>query len=119
MPSMPIVPTTLTSAAELASRAGRTIVYKHSPTCSLCGWSHHVLGKMATDDGVTLELVDVLQQRALSNELEAHFGVRHESPQILVVEDGKVLWHASHRGVAPDRVRAALAGSTEGLGARV
>ena len=78
-----------------------------------------MLGKMAAQDGVTLELVDVLSQRPLSQAIEAKFGVRHESPQILIIEDGEVMWHASHRGVAPDRVRAALAGSTEGLGARV
>lgn len=116
---MPIIPHSFASAEALATRAGRTIVYKHSPTCSLCSWSIHVLGKLAEQDGVTLELVDVLSQRPLSRDLEAHFGVRHESPQILVVDDGKVTWHASHRGVAPERVRAALAGSTEGLGARV
>ncbi len=116
---MPIVPHAFSSAADLATRPGRTIVYKHSPTCSLCGWSQHVLGRMADQDGVTLELVDVLAERPLSQAIEAHFGVRHESPQILVIDDGQVTWHASHRGVAPERVRAALAGSSEGLGARV
>lgn len=116
---MSIIPTNLSSASDLAARAGRTIVYKHSPTCSLCSWSIHVLGKMADQDGVTLELVDVLSQRPLSRDIEAHFGVRHESPQILIVDDGKVTWHASHRGVAPERVRAAMAGSAEGMGARV
>lgn len=116
---MSIIANTFSSAADLASREGRTIVYKHSPTCSLCSWSEHVLGAFARQDGVTLELVDVLSQRPLSREIEAHFGVRHESPQILIVDDGKVTWHASHRGVAPERVRAALAGSPEGLGARI
>lgn len=116
---MPIIPNTFESAASLADRPGRTIVYKHSPTCSLCSWSIHVLGKMAEQDGVTLELVDVLSRRSLSQSIEAHFGVRHESPQVLIIEDGAVVWHASHRGVAPDRVRSALAGSTEGLGARI
>jgi bacillithiol system protein YtxJ len=116
---MPIVPHTFSSAADLATRTGRTIVYKHSPTCSLCSWSEHVLGRFADQDGVTVELVDVLSQRPLSQEIEAQFGVRHESPQILIVDDGAVTWHASHRGVAPERVRAALNGSSEGLGARV
>ena len=116
---MPIARHTFADAAELATRAGRTIVYKHSPTCSLCSWSHHVLGKLAEQDGLTLELVDVLGERPLSQAIEAEFGVRHESPQILVIDDGQVTWHASHRGVAPERLRAALAGSQEGLGARV
>lgn len=115
---MPIIPASFTSVDELATREGRTIVYKHSPTCDLCGWSQHVLGKMAAQDGVTLELVEVFAQRALSNAIAERFAVRHESPQVLIIEDGQVSWHASHRGVAPDRVRAALAGSSEGIGAR-
>jgi len=30
----------------------------------------------------------VFAQRAMSEAIEAHFGVRHESPQILILEDG-------------------------------
>ena len=116
---MAIVPIGAVTAEEIAARPGRSIIYKHSPTCSLCGWSNHKLGQLADEDSLTLELVDVLANRALSQQLESHFGVRHESPQILIIEDGEVLWHASHRGVAPERVRAALAGSFEGLGARM
>lgn len=115
---MGIVPTTVRSAEELAARRGRTIIYKHSPTCSLCGWSNYKLGQLAEQDGLTLELVDVFKDRTLSDAIEAKFGVRHESPQVLIIDDGEVTWHASHRGVAPDRVRGALAGSLEGIGAR-
>ena len=116
---MPIIPSEAVSAAEIAARPERSIIYKHSKTCSLCSWSNDKLGELADQDGITLELVDVIAPRALSQQIEAQFGVRHESPQILIIEDGRVLWHASHRGVAPDRVRAALAGSRDGLGARM
>lgn len=116
---MAIVPIGETTAAEIAARAGRTIIYKHSPSCSLCGWSNYKLGQLAEQDGLEMLLVDVWTQRALSQDIEAHFGVRHESPQILIIDDGEVTWHASHRGVAQERVRAALAGSAEGLGARL
>jgi bacillithiol system protein YtxJ len=113
-----IVPIGDTTAADIAARGGRTVIYKHSPTCSLCGWSNYKLGQLAEQDGLELLLVDVWTQRELSQDIAEHFGVRHESPQILIIDDGEVTWHASHRGVAPERVRAALAGSAEGLGAR-
>jgi bacillithiol system protein YtxJ len=116
---MPIIPSSFESAESLAQRAGRTIVYKHSTRCELCSWSHHVLGKLAAELDLTLERVDVLSDRPLSQDIERHFGVRHESPQVLIVDDGVVTWHASHRGVAPARVRAALEGSAEGHGARL
>lgn len=116
---MAIVPLRLGSVDDLVAQPGRTVIYKHSPTCSLCSWSEHVLDKFTKEEDVELQLVDVFKNRAFSQGIEARFGVRHESPQILIIEDGKVLWHASHRGVAPERVQAALAGSLEGLGARL
>jgi len=116
---MAIVPLRLRSVDELVAQRGRTVIYKHSPTCSLCDWSEHVLERFSTEEGIELQLVDVFADRAFSQEIEARFGVRHQSPQVLIIEDGNVLWHASHRGVAPDRVRAALAGGREGLGARM
>ncbi|MBX3133806.1 MAG: DUF2847 family protein [Gemmatimonadaceae bacterium] len=116
---MAIIPATFSSASELAARPGRSIVYKHSTRCELCSWSHHVLGKLAAQAQLTLELVDVLAERELSQDIERHFGVRHESPQVLIIDDGVVSWHASHRGVAPARLQAALGGNSEGLGARV
>lgn len=115
---MAIIPLRFRSVDELVAHRGRTVLYKHSPTCSLCGWSEHVLGRFAEQEQVELQLVDVFRDRAFSRDVEARLGVRHESPQILIVEDGAVVWHASHRGVAPDRVRQALAGNLEGIGAR-
>ncbi len=116
---MAIVPLRHGSVDDLMAQPGRTVIYKHSPTCSLCGWSKHVLGRFSSEENVELQLVDVFENRAFSLELAARFGIRHESPQVLIIENGEVLWHASHRGVAPDRVRGALAGSLEGLGARM
>jgi bacillithiol system protein YtxJ len=116
---MPLSPATFPDAAALAARPGRTIVYKHSPTCSLCSWSIRQVQALAEQDGVTIEQVDVLAQRPLSREIEAHFGVRHESPQLLIIDDGVVTWHASHQALRVERMRAALAGETAGAGSRL
>lgn len=115
---MAIVPLRFTSVDELLANPGRSVIYKHSPTCSLCSWSKQVLGQFAEAETVEMQLVDVFADRSFSQQIEARFGVRHESPQVLVIENGEVVWHASHRGVAPERIRAALAGSLSGLGAR-
>lgn len=115
---MAIVPLRLGSVDELLASPGRTVIYKHSPTCSLCSWSKHVLDRFAEAENVEIQLVDVFRDRAFSQEIEARLGVRHESPQVLIIEDGRVLWHASHRGVAAERVQAALEGSQAGFGAR-
>jgi bacillithiol system protein YtxJ len=35
----------------------------------------------------------------VSNAIAARFGVRHASPQALLVRDGEVQWHTSHLAI--------------------
>jgi bacillithiol system protein YtxJ len=117
---MPIQPLSVSSAAALAEQPGRTIVFKDSLTCDLSQWAAHQMNKLvAQHEDITLHRVDVRAQRPLSQDIEAHFGVRHESPQILIIEDGNVVWHASHRALSVERVRDAINGAFTGIGARM
>lgn len=52
--------------------------------------------------GIPVFLVDVLSQRPLSRRIAAILGIRHESPQIIVLRRGAPLWHASHYDVTAD-----------------
>lgn len=115
---MPIVPYAAESPDALSAASGTTILYKHSPTCELSQWAARELARLVDEDDVTIHQVDVLQQRPLSRAIETHFGVRHESPQLLIIEDGTVAWHGSHRALSADRVRSVIAGAREGVGAR-
>ncbi len=117
---MPILPIAVDSVEALAELPGRTIVFKDSLTCDLSQWAAHQMSKLVAQDAdITLQRVDVRAQRPLSLAIESHFGVRHESPQILIIEDGKVVWHASHRALSVDRVRDAIKGAVAGIGARM
>ena len=51
---------------------------------------------------VPVYLVDVLGQRPLSQRIAAALSIRHESPQVIVLQAGKPLWHASHYDVTAD-----------------
>jgi bacillithiol system protein YtxJ len=53
--------------------------------------------------GVTCVKVDVVNSRALSQELAREFTIRHESPQIIWIRgDNQVDWHASHYSITPE-----------------
>lgn len=116
---MPLIPIAFDSPAALASAPGCTVVYKHSPTCSLCTWSIAEVRSFADSERMTVHQVDVLAQRPLSQAIESYFGVRHESPQVLIIEGGRVTWHGSHRALQKERLKAALAGANAAPGARV
>ncbi len=115
---MPVQPLAVDAAESLAALPGTTIIYKHSPSCSLSLVAAQEVARLLREDGLTVHQLDVFAQRPLSNDIESHFGVRHESPQVLILEDGQLVWHASHRAVTAERIRAALAGQRENVGAR-
>jgi bacillithiol system protein YtxJ len=48
---------------------------------------------------VSVFVIDVLAQRDLSDHVAARAGIRHESPQAIVLRRGSPVWSASHRGV--------------------
>lgn len=49
-------------------------------------------------------LVTVQTSRDIANAITQRLGVRHESPQALIVRDGRVHWHGSHFRVTPTAI---------------
>lgn len=73
-------------------------IFKHS---TRCGISRTVKREFEgvfpfKNEEVDLYYLDLLSYRNISNEIESLFGVRHESPQLLIVKNGQVVRHASH-----------------------
>jgi bacillithiol system protein YtxJ len=89
--------------AESASRP--VLLFKHSHTC---GVSMEALDELVThlneyagagtapDPSLQYAMVTVQTHRAVSNAVAQKLGVRHETPQALLIRDGRVVWSASH-----------------------
>lgn len=77
------------------------VVYKHSSTC---GISRMVLNMFSegydTDLDIDLYFLMIQNHREVSNTIEEKFGVKHESPQLLVIKNGEVVFHTSHGAIA-------------------
>jgi bacillithiol system protein YtxJ len=86
------------------------LIYKHSLTCGTSGMALEEVRDLLAGPpiNVPVGLVLVQSARAVSNEVATRFGVRHESPQILLVRGGRVVWHASHYRVTAEAIAAAL-----------
>jgi len=50
-------------------------------------------------DKAEFYLIDVRQNRDLSNLVAELSGIRHESPQVIVIKSGEIVWHASHGSI--------------------
>ena len=80
------------------------LLFKHSSTCPISATAYKEMTKLERD----IALVVVQRARDISREIEARTGVRHESPQALVLRNGEAVWTASHWNVTADAVERAL-----------
>jgi bacillithiol system protein YtxJ len=53
-------------------------------------------------------VVDVIANRGISNAIAEKYGVRHESPQLLVIWQEEVIFHTSHMGINIAAVKSAV-----------
>ena len=87
---------------EKESHKKTVVIFKHS---TRCGISKMVLRNFesefapVTEHKLKLYFLDLLSNREISNEIASRFGVQHESPQLLIIKDGKVVQHDSHHGI--------------------
>lgn len=78
------------------------LIFKHSTRCSISMMALDRLER-AWKDSDTAKIkpyfLDLLSYRHLSNQIAQDFGVEHQSPQVIVIRQGKVLYHQSHYGI--------------------
>src|SRR5687767_60047 len=92
------------------------LLFKHSYSCGisaealdeLVGHLDQAGGNAKQPDGPVYAMVTVQTHRDISNAVAAKLGVRHETPQALLVRDGQVVWAASHFRVTAEAVAAAI-----------
>lgn len=86
------------------SRERPMVIFKHSLTCPISSAAYE---QMTRFDG-EVTLIEVQVARQLSNEIEIKLGVRHESPQVIILNKGQVAWNASHFKITAEAVADAV-----------
>jgi bacillithiol system protein YtxJ len=86
------------------------LFFKHSLTCGTSAWAHQELDALLDGPPLPVDVcvIHVQTGRALSNAIAECFGVRHQSPQALLVRNGTVVWHASHHRLSRGELAAAI-----------
>lgn len=86
------------------SNGSPAIIFKHSNSCGISARAHAEMSRIDHPIG----LVVVQEARGLSNEIAARTGIAHETPQVFIMRDQKVVWTASHGQIKADAVETAL-----------
>lgn len=80
----------------------KVVIFKHSTRCFISktvlkSFEKEVLRENPEADFYYL---DLLKFRNISNALTEQFGLRHESPQLLVIQNGKLINNGSHQAIS-------------------
>ena len=86
------------------------LIFKHSTTCSISATAKNRLERQwqASADQAKLYYLDLLSYRNVSNLVAEKFGIRHESPQVLLIKNGKCVYHNSHLSINAPAIESQL-----------
>lgn len=95
----------------LAESSKRPVmIFKHSLTCPISSRAYREFQShlAQADARVSYNLITVQSARAVSNEAATRLGLRHESPQAILVIDGRGVWNASHYEITAGTIEQAI-----------
>jgi bacillithiol system protein YtxJ len=75
------------------------LLFKHSTRCSISAAALDRLERNWKDAEMTKVApyyLDLLSYRPISTKIQTIFNVEHESPQVLIIKNGRCVYHASH-----------------------
>lgn len=82
------------------SNQSPVLIFKHSTRCSI---STMALKKFERDYKETTDIkfwfLDLIQYREISNEIAERFEITHQSPQVILIKNGKSIYSSSHNGI--------------------
>jgi len=76
------------------------LIFKHSTRCIVSRTAlKQFENEFDLENQVSPYFLDLLEHRAISNEIASRFGVYHQSPQLLLIKEGKSVYDVSHSDI--------------------
>lgn len=94
------------NAALEQSKQTPIAILKHSTRCSVSFMAKKNLESRweYSDSQVIPYYLDLIAFRSISDLISQHTGIRHESPQLILIKDGEVQFHTSHYGIDAEAI---------------
>lgn len=100
--------TTIEEFENIVSSNEKLLLIKHSLTCPISGNAFEEYENFTKENDFPTYYLYVQEARPLSNYIAEKYEVKHESPQALLFENGKVKWHASHWDITKSSLKQAF-----------
>lgn len=97
-------------AAIAESRLRPVLIFKHSRTCGISCEAYDALHEhlAGTPVDASYNVITVQSHRRVSDEAEVRLGVRHQTPQVIILRGGLPVWNASHFRITADALKRVL-----------
>ncbi len=92
-------------ALDEVSKNEKVFIFKHSTRCSISTAALNRIERKWSESDTSLVkpyFLDLLAFRKISNEIADHYNIEHESPQLLVIENGKCTFVDAHFDISYD-----------------
>ncbi len=98
------------AAIKLQSSTKPILIFKHSTRCGISRMAFKSFERSYDLDETIVDLyyLDILNYRAISNEISDEFNVKHQSPQVIVLKNEKVIYQDSHGGICVKSIKKVL-----------
>lgn len=109
-PWLPLTQAEQLTAIAQESHERPVLIFKHSTSCSISAAAKGKIERQWADSGLAdtpIYYLDLLRFRPISAQIAEQFGIRHESPQLLLIQAGECRYDASHMGIRLSDVKAA------------
>jgi len=84
-------------------------IFKHSTSCGISVGAKSRLETFDIDsEKVDFYYLDLLEYRNISNKIAEDLNVVHQSPQVILVKDGKAVWSITHHAISAEALQDAL-----------
>jgi bacillithiol system protein YtxJ len=81
----------------------RLFLFKHSTRCGTSTRAYRQVSSYEETEGaIPVFLIDVIADRAFARSIADRLGVRHQSPQLIFLAEGRPVWDASHGSVTAE-----------------
>jgi bacillithiol system protein YtxJ len=84
----------------VASNTKPVVIFKHSTIRSISRMAlKNFEREFDLQEEITPYFLDLLNHRDISNAIASKFEVVHQSPQIVLIKEGKAIYNASHENI--------------------
>mgnify|MGYP006150833601 CR=1 FL=1 len=103
----------LTSEAQLQDVLNNdeevVFIFKHSTRCSVSRMAlKQFENEFNSHDSVETYFLDLIAYRDVSNEIATRFQVVHQSPQLVLIKEGKSVYNASHSDIDAQELKSKI-----------